>query len=220
MIDYEALKEPFEEKQIRWRLGSTNAKKNGGKATSGIPLAYLDARDVMNRLDDVLGMGNWMDSYDEGANRVICTLSVKIDGQWVSKADGAGNTNMEGEKGGLSDAFKRAAVKWGVGRYLYYLPNKWVDVGDYNKFDAPKLPDWAKPGLKTRYYRYGIALDKHFDSLNEIKKMLAADQTEEALEALNEIPEDDQVSLWIAISKGGPFTPQERAQLQGLKEAA
>ncbi len=55
---------------------------------------------------------------------MICYLSIRCDGEWVTKSDGAGDTNIEAEKGGISDALKRAAQKFGIGRYLYYLPKK------------------------------------------------------------------------------------------------
>jgi hypothetical protein len=35
---------------------------------------------------------------------------------------------MEAEKGALSDAFKRAAVRWGIGRYLYDTDSPWVAI--------------------------------------------------------------------------------------------
>jgi hypothetical protein len=44
----------------------------------------------------------------------------------VVKSNGAGDTDVEGPKGALSDAFKRAAVLWGIGRYLYSLDSPWV----------------------------------------------------------------------------------------------
>ena len=97
---------------------------DGGAA---LALAYLDARDVMDRLDSAVGPANWRDSYEETSKgRLLCTLSIRVDGEWISKADGAGNTDVEGEKGAISDALKRAAVKWGIGRYLYDLGNVWA----------------------------------------------------------------------------------------------
>jgi len=105
------LAKPFPPDKIKWRKGG-----NGY-------LAYIDARHLMNRLDEVVGPENWEDSYEETPKgRVLCKLSLCIDGQWISKSDGAGDTAFEGEKGGISDAFKRAGVKWGIGRYLYELP--------------------------------------------------------------------------------------------------
>ena len=67
---------------------------------------------------------------------MICTVSCHIKGNWISKSDGAGDTNIEGEKGGISDSFKRACVAWGIARYLYYPQS----------FDANRKPaEWATP---------------------------------------------------------------------------
>jgi hypothetical protein len=138
----EQLKAPFPENQIHWRVGATSKDKS-----KGIGLAYIDARDAMKRLDDVVGFENWQDEYVETpSGRLICRLSVRLDGEWITKSDGAGETQVEGEKGAISDAFKRAAVKWGVARYLYYLPNVWVELDQYRKIkNPPALPAWAKP---------------------------------------------------------------------------
>lgn len=135
------LKKPFPEGAIHWRIGARNKDK-----TSGLPLAYIDARDVMDRLDFVLGFDGWEDSYTETASgRVICTLACVIGEKVVIRSDGAGDTGTEGEKGAISDALKRAAVKFGVGRYLYGLGGQWVDLDKYGKFKAPSLPQWATP---------------------------------------------------------------------------
>ena len=144
---YEALKHPFPANVIHWRVGSTNRDK-----TKGIALAYIDARDVMKRLDDVVGFTNWQDEYVETrTGRLICRLGLNLSDEWIWKSDGAGDTSVEGEKGAISDAFKRAAVKFGVGRYLYYLPNVWVDLDSYRKIKTPpKLPTWALPTEKTK----------------------------------------------------------------------
>ena len=147
------LKAPFEEKEVHWRVGATNAKSLGCKpweATSGIALAYINARDVMKRLDDVVGIGGWSDSYTETqSGRVICKLSLHIHGEWITKSDGAGDTGKEGEKGAISDAFKRAAVKFGVGRYLYYLPIIWTDLKNGTIINATRMPSWALPQQKS-----------------------------------------------------------------------
>jgi len=136
-----ALREPFDAKAIKWRPGSTN-KEN----TRGLALAYIDARDVMGRLDAVCGLGGWQDEYVEVLGRIVCRIGVKVGDSWVWKSDGAGDTQIEADKGGLSDAFKRAGVKHGVGRYLYYLPAVWCELDQYRKIkEPPQLPVWALP---------------------------------------------------------------------------
>lgn len=147
-----ALSEPFPAEAIDWRVGATNSEK-----TKGIALAYIQARPVMERLDEVVGPENWTDTYapiqdKNGMVGFICTLSLRISGEWVAKTDGADTSDIEAIKGGISDAFKRAAVKWGVGRYLYDLPNVWVPIEARGKSvvlkETPKLPDWALPTIQ------------------------------------------------------------------------
>ena len=120
---YERLAAPFDPSEIDWRVGSTDAEKKRGMA-----LAYIDARAVMDRLDTIVGPAGWQCRYVMGEGKTVCELSVKCGDEWVTKSDGAGNTDFEAEKGALSDAFKRAAVRWGIGRYLYNLASPWVPI--------------------------------------------------------------------------------------------
>lgn len=138
------LKTPFDPKFLKWRVGATNKEK-----TKGIALAYVDSREVMKRLDDVCGIANWQDRYIEVKDGFICEIDIRIDGDWITRSNTAGNTKVEPIKGGASDSFKRAASVWGVGRYLYYLPNAWVSIkpfgNSYVLAEIPELPDWALP---------------------------------------------------------------------------
>jgi hypothetical protein len=120
---FEKLAEPFPPDAISWRVGSTNGDK-----TKGLALAYLDARDVMDRLDLVCGPAGWQNRYSHVGGVTVCEIGVRTEDQWLWKADGAGASDIEAEKGALSDAFKRAAVRWGIGRYLYSLPSPWVTL--------------------------------------------------------------------------------------------
>ena len=161
---FDQLKRPFPENKVKWRVGNTNAKKLNCKpweATKGSALAYVDARDVMQRLDEVMGPNNWQCRYPLSAGELlICEVGLNIGflmnddpksgdialvDNWIWKANGAGDTQVEAEKGKCSDAFKRAAVLWGIGRYLYYLPFAWVDLENGNLKYNPQLPVWATP---------------------------------------------------------------------------
>jgi len=131
------LIEPFPVNRIHWRVGATTQDKK-----KGIALAYIDARDVMKRLDETC-QTDWQCRYPFPG---CCEIGIRINDEWLWRANGAGETNVEGEKGQYSDSFKRAAVMWGVGRYLYALPNVWVELDQYKKIKAPPaLPDWATP---------------------------------------------------------------------------
>ena len=90
----------------------------------GRQLAYIDSRQVMNRLDAVVGPLGWEDVYHDTPGGVICSLSVTFpSGKTVTKRDAGACSGTQDEddnlKGGFSDAFKRAAVKFGIGRHLY-----------------------------------------------------------------------------------------------------
>lgn len=116
------LKNPFDPSEIEFRAGATNQDK-----TKALALPYLTSRAVMDRLDEVCSPENWQDVYMAGPDGgVLCGISIKVGDAWITKFDGAGNSDIEAVKGGLSDAFKRAGVKWGIGRYLYGLPAVWV----------------------------------------------------------------------------------------------
>jgi hypothetical protein len=126
----EALARPFPADAVSWRVGSRTKDK-----TRGMALAYIDARDVMERLDTAVGPANWRDEYQEVAGFLICKLWLRINGEWVWKCDGAGKTDVEAEKGMVSDSFKRAAVKWGIGRYLYNLDSPWVAINEFGQIE-------------------------------------------------------------------------------------
>ena len=133
---------PFPPGAVSWRIGR---KSKDGK--SAMLLAYIDARDVMERLDRACGFENWQCRYTLAADGlIICEIGIRIGNEWVWRANGAGDTHVEAEKGKCSDAFKRAAVLWGVGRYLYGLPSPRVSIDQYDKWaQDPALPDWATP---------------------------------------------------------------------------
>lgn len=142
------LAAPFPPEAISWRVGATNSDK-----TKGLALAYIDARDVMDRLDEVCGLAGWQCEYTPMPNgTTCCRIGILIGSQWVWKSNGAGATgdvNKEteremAEKGGYSDALKRAAVVWGVGRYLYSLPSIWVAIEQRGKSYVIKDSEFAR----------------------------------------------------------------------------
>lgn len=123
---FAALAAPFPDTDVRVRPGAKNRDK-----TKALALHYIDARAVQERLDATVGPMGWEDRYEMIDPQRIgfqCYLTLTIDGQNVRKT-GVGYPNQEGDeepgKGAESDALKRAAVKFGVGRYLYALPREW-----------------------------------------------------------------------------------------------
>ncbi len=109
---FAALAAPFEPDEVKVR------------SQAGRSLPYITSRTIMNRLDDVVGPSNWWDDYQPLEHSVICRLTVRLpDGTVLTKCDAGGYAGMadpgDDDKSGFADAFKRAAVKFGVGRYLY-----------------------------------------------------------------------------------------------------
>jgi hypothetical protein len=125
-------------------------KPQSVKGNRALALAYIDCRVIQDRLDDVLGVENWMDEYEilpEGS--VMCRLRLKLHGEWVTKTD-VGSPSEQPDQGdrlkaAFSDALKRAAVKFGIGRYLYRLPAVWADYDPQKRqfSTTPQLPQWA-----------------------------------------------------------------------------
>ena len=140
--DLPRLADPFAADDVEWKPGATTRDK-----TKGLAMAYLTSRAVQQRFDDVCGPADWRNEFAEGpGGGVLCGISVRVDradgtSEWVTKWDGADNSQVEAVKGGLSGATKRAAVQWGVGRYLYDLPATWVRLDDRGRFaETPRIP--------------------------------------------------------------------------------
>ncbi len=188
-MDWEKLKEPFPAEMVEWR--AQNSGEKDGKAWV-MCLAYLQNRAIMDRLDEVFTPGGWQNEYKPGpVGGVVCGISVKIDGEWVCKWDGADNTNIEATKGGLSDSMKRAAVQWGIGRYLYKLEAGWGTVskkgkysgkikpsGKWFKWDPPTLPTWALPLNSVKLKIHNKEQPKGHDEIIDIESLLPTVRTE------------------------------------------
>ena len=130
----ERLAMPFELREIKTRKG-------GG----GRDLNYVSAQTYQKRLDEVMGL-NWQCEYTHVTHTGLtaCRVGLLVDFEdlpysvdptqdWVWRSSGAGETNIEGDKGTFTDSFKRACAAWGIGRYLYH------------DFDVKNPPKWATP---------------------------------------------------------------------------
>ncbi len=168
----------FPPEVIHWRAQTLT--RDGDKA---LALAYIDARDVMDRLDMVCGPENWQSGFTETATgRVLCRLEILIGDRWIAKTDGAGNTAVEGEKGGISDALKRAAVQWGIGRYLYDLGNVWAPCESRDNNGRKQWVKWKPEAAKVFAYalaRLGApATEKPTGPINDKTREWVANQVD------------------------------------------
>lgn len=156
----QAFQRPFAASEVEWRVQRCGITK--GKPWAFV-LCYVTNRAIQNRLDEVVGLGNWRNEFIKWSDTsTLCGISIRINGEWITKYDGASETDIEAVKGGLSDSMKRAAVQWGMGRYLYNLTENFAvctlerqngpewnaaKSGDQTIYwKAPTLPDWTLPG--------------------------------------------------------------------------
>ena len=100
----------------------------------------------MRRLDDVVGEANWSTHlFMASDGRCVCKLTIVVDrglNEEVERSDASGFTQNGGRKGfgygdmvkgAASEAFKRAAAQFGIGRYLYDLESVWVPFDERTK---------------------------------------------------------------------------------------
>lgn len=145
----EALGAPFPEDEVEF-LPRGNWE---GKARA---LPYIDARSVMRRLDAAVGSGNWSFDFD-----VLSPDGKMVRGKLtvlgVTKCDaGEGGSEDEVLKSAVSDALKRAAVHFGIGRYLYYLPSVWAPY-DQRKRQFSETPRLAPAAVEKALSICGIS---------------------------------------------------------------
>ncbi len=188
----EALKAPFPAKDIEWRVQRSGITDKGNPWA--FVLAYVTNRAIQNRLDEVFGIENWQNAFRDSGKVVECGIGVKFNGEWVWKWDAAEETQVEAVKGGRSAAMKRAAVHWGVGRYLYDLEanfaecsleerKEWHKVSIKNKsgvfvnfwWNPPDLPAWAlpQPVMPANDMLNPLSELKEFLSVNDINESRA-----------------------------------------------
>ena len=139
MVD---LAKHFPHSEVSWRTQRV-FQSFKDKKWYALALAYLSVRQVQDRLTEVMGH-NWQCNHTVYGSKTVCSLGLKLNDEWIWRSDGAGDTNFEADKGGISDSLKRAGVAWGIGRYLYDLKNTYVpcEVTDNGKFKKFSVDCW------------------------------------------------------------------------------
>ncbi|MDA3806511.1 MAG: Rad52/Rad22 family DNA repair protein [Thiomicrorhabdus sp.] len=194
--NYQAeLCEPFEESELEWRADKNGVTKKAGDGQGkgwALVFAYVTNRAIQERLDAVFGCDGWENIFTAApqGDGFMCGLKCKINGNWITKWDGAEPSVYEPLKGGLSGAMKRAAVQWGIGRYLYNLDAvfatctevanrrsaklNYIELKDRSgnvqltaQWATPDIPKWAIPSAKARDF---IARVNEATTLLELKE--------------------------------------------------
>lgn len=166
-IDLKKLSEPFPAGDIEWRVARAGLNKSG--SVFCMVLAYITARAIANRLDDVVGPENWQNTpltvleLRPGIVAMQVGISIRVGDDWITRYDVSEPTNIEPAKGGFSGAMKRAGALFGIGRYLYHLSETFAETsesggkgweyarlpekqgGGSYYWKPPVLPAWALP---------------------------------------------------------------------------
>ncbi len=151
------LAAPFNPAEVKFKPQTVSGNR-------ALAVPFVDARVIQDRLDEVLGVMGWQDSYEclpDGS--VVCRLSIRLGAEWITKMDVGGQSEQPDEgdrrKAAFSDALKRAAVKFGIGRYLYRLKPQWVDYDPQKRqfLRKPNLPQPAATENKAEVAKREVA---------------------------------------------------------------
>jgi hypothetical protein len=125
----EDLSKPITDEEVEWRT-QTYGTTEKGNYMQIVP--HITPRVVQNRFDEAVGPFNWNMRLREVDKGFICRISVwdYEKQQWIFKEDGASlkedkNVWSDPIKTVVSEAIKRTAVQWGIGRELYGFNNIW-----------------------------------------------------------------------------------------------
>lgn len=167
---------PLKADQVECRVGTVG---NGGFSV----LLYKTARTDMDILDEVVGPENWQNEFFDAGGKLFCRLGIRIDNDWIWKADCGVEGNVGEEKSQASDARKRAGFAWGIGRELYNAPFIWLNAQTtrwtdgrwrLDQYPRLKVTEFESDGKSvTRLVicdNYGNALFRYGDALKEARK--------------------------------------------------
>ena len=119
------LKDLKKEILHKWRVQSYSKNK-----PVAVCVAYIDSRQAQDLLDEVCGAENWQDEYYQADGLLFCKVGIKVNNEWIWKSDTGTESKEDKEKGHSSDAFKRACVKWGIGRFLYSKEIQYIESNE------------------------------------------------------------------------------------------
>ncbi len=206
---------PFPASDIEWRTAYTNAEK-----TKGFAVPFVDSRAIQERLDEIFGPENWQNEFTvapsaEGkSSAYVCAISVYSPerNEWIKKSDGSGATDIEPVKGGLSGALKRAASVLGIGRYLYSLEGKWVEIEPRGSSFVIKQSEYKN--LAAHYNRQMDARKKAQKAGNAPAEPLETNAAPKAAEKPQETPAGIKFRVVKSVVRNGAKGTQTALTLE------
>jgi hypothetical protein len=156
------LTEPFDPSEIKWRV--THTTRDGSR---GAVIAFADPRAYSDRLNQVFTPSGWTRTYEVNTvssvtrikkdkliqtGKVLVTCTVTIAGLGTHADSGEEWADEENAMtSAQAQAFKRACICFGLGRYLYNFAEMWVPLNQYRQpINLPPLPRWALPKSGAR----------------------------------------------------------------------
>ena len=201
----EELTRPFAPEDLEWRIQVTSKDK-----TSGLAIPYVTNRAIQDRLDEVVGPENWYNDYkpwhgNGKKDAQICGISIYFEGKgFITKWDGAEDSDIEPIKGGLSDSMKRSAVQWGIGRVLYKMTKPlWVKIEQ--KGNSYVICDTERPKLNAAYLEL-------LDKLHQLPTSPGAAQAQLSYKRDGQAGQQAQNTAPAATPQKQQQMPQQQAQ--------
>ena len=137
---WSALASPLPPGVISWRQDGRPISRDGRFLARFV--AYIEANTVRERLDAVVP-GEWdltlellppVTGLDEDANQGACSFKARLQILGVIREDvGTGKDYKQA----ATDAFKRAAVRFGIAHELYAYEQNWVQMDGDGKYAKP-----------------------------------------------------------------------------------
>ena len=202
----EKLAQPFPASAIYWRAGSVSRDKQRAQA-----LPYAEPRVYEDRLNQVCP-DLWSVSFRPwGESRIICDLTI---GELTRSSTGEENEGFAPGTAAEAQAFKRACVKFGLGRYLYDVPIQWVGYDEKSRrlTETPTLPKHFLPraqvnnevetkraALPTLSQERANAMHRELEKLGFVRReqvQLAASILEREVSQFTALTESEALEVW------------------------
>jgi len=174
-----ALAAPLPKETIAWRQDGRTITRDGRHMARFV--AYVEANTVRERLDSVVP-GEWdltlellptVTALDEDANQGACSFKARLQILGVIREDvGTGKDYKQA----ATDAFKRAAVRFGIAHELYAYEQNWVQMDGEGKFARP-LEDPAQAYARRAERALERAESRLADAIDEVEKSSSSSRT-------------------------------------------
>jgi hypothetical protein len=151
------LAQPFDPEAVEFKAGATTQDK-----ARALALAYVDSRVYQVRLDAVAP--DWRNEYtrEYAGDRVIVTCALTVSGvtrqaigeslQASARHDGSTVIEENAATSAEAQAFKRACSAFGLGRYLYSVPQVWAEYDAQRRQFTPAAVLALREMLRTGKY--------------------------------------------------------------------